>query len=298
MANVLAQTVNVGYLNPQLGQADARWDYLRFGADANNFFGGIMHNVSDWTQGNGDDVVMLSYGRDLVMNPGGTGNFIVFPYQGGLMGVGTKEPQAPLHVTKNIDDGHGTGFRVAAILGNAWNHFTYFGGLEGARIRGDQSGGMMIEGGYGGNNTPVGGVLINQISDGVVQIAGGGGDVYLAPNGGSVTVGTFDAKGYDFAVGGVMVAEEVVIKQEGHWPDYVFASDYALPTLSEIKTYVEAHNHLPGVPSAAEVAETGIPVGEMNKILLEKVEELTLLLIEQGEKVEELQAEIEQLKGE
>mmetsp|Transcript_38940 Transcript_38940/g.50960 ORF Transcript_38940/g.50960 Transcript_38940/m.50960 type:complete len:340 (+) Transcript_38940:269-1288(+) len=73
------------------------------------------------------------------------------------------------------------------------------------------------------------------------------------------------------------------------WPDYVFEEDYELRSLEEIKAYIENNGHLPDVPSAEVVEAQGMDVAEMNKILLQKVEELTLLLIEQDEKMKELE---------
>lgn len=64
------------------------------------------------------------------------------------------------------------------------------------------------------------------------------------------------------------------------WADYVFDRDYKLMNLEELENYVMEHKHLPGVPSEKEVLEQGIETGEMNKILLKKIEELTLYLIE------------------
>ena len=65
------------------------------------------------------------------------------------------------------------------------------------------------------------------------------------------------------------------------WPDYVFAEDYELPTLGEIEAYINTHKHLPEIPSAQEVEENGLTLGEMNALLLKKIEELTLHTIEQ-----------------
>lgn len=76
------------------------------------------------------------------------------------------------------------------------------------------------------------------------------------------------------------MAEEIVVKLQANWPDYVFEKDYMLPTLEELQLFIAEHNHLPGVPSAAEVKENGVHVGEMNAILLQKIEELTLHMIE------------------
>jgi hypothetical protein len=74
------------------------------------------------------------------------------------------------------------------------------------------------------------------------------------------------------------------------WSDYVFAADYALAPLSEVEAHIKAHHTLPGVPSASEVADHGISVGDMQARLLAKIEELTLHQIEQ-EKLLRLQSQ-------
>lgn len=89
---------------------------------------------------------------------------------------------------------------------------------------------------------------------------------------------------------------EVFVDSYTPWPDYVFESNYSLPKLADIKNYILINKHLPNVPTAKEISEDGINLGEMNRILLEKVEELTLYLIEQQERIEKLEIEVEQLK--
>lgn len=79
------------------------------------------------------------------------------------------------------------------------------------------------------------------------------------------------------------------------WADYVFEKDYKLRGLNEVKEYIDANGHLPEVPSTAEVTENGIDVAEMNTILLKKVEELTLYLLEQDAKIKKLENSIETL---
>lgn len=73
------------------------------------------------------------------------------------------------------------------------------------------------------------------------------------------------------------------------WADYVFKPDYQLMPLSEVENYINQNGHLPNVPTEKEVLEEGINVGEMNKILLEKIEELTLHIIEQEKRIVELE---------
>ena len=63
------------------------------------------------------------------------------------------------------------------------------------------------------------------------------------------------------------------------WPDYVFDEGYELPSLNEVEAFVTEHNHLPGIPSATDVAAKGVEVNEMIALQLEKIEELTLYVI-------------------
>lgn len=80
------------------------------------------------------------------------------------------------------------------------------------------------------------------------------------------------------------------------WADFVFEEGYDLPRLREIETYIIKEGHLPDVPSTEEVLEKGVELGEMQKILLQKVEELTLYLIAQDKEIQTLKTEIQQLK--
>jgi hypothetical protein len=102
--------------------------------------------------------------------------------------------------------------------------------------------------------------------------------------------------GYSLAVGGKVLAEEVRVKQVAEWADYVLQPDYALAPLTEVRDYIATHRHLPDVPSSSEVAENGVGLGEMQATLLRKIEELTLHLIEQHDRIEALQSELSELK--
>lgn len=95
----------------------------------------------------------------------------------------------------------------------------------------------------------------------------------------------------DLAVNGTVLAKEVVVSVEAqNWPDYVFAPDYTLPSLGEVSAHIASHGHLPGVPSAAEIGEAGVNLAEMNAVLLQKIEELTLHLIAQNNRIAALEA--------
>lgn len=103
---------------------------------------------------------------------------------------------------------------------------------------------------------------------------------------------------YKLAVGGNIIAEEVLIKLKTAWPDFVFSNKYKLKPLEEVEQFIKTNNHLPEIPSAKEVeAQGGQQLGEMNRLLLQKVEELTLYLIDQNKKLENQQKEIDALKA-
>lgn len=116
-------------------------------------------------------------------------------------------------------------------------------------------------------------------------------------SGGNVGIGVTNTAGYMLAVGGKFVAEEVVVKLKATWPDYVFEDDYRLIPLSMLKHYIKENRHLPGIPSAHETDVTGIQTGKMVTLLLEKIEELTLYVIEQKERSDELQSRMDALEG-
>lgn len=83
----------------------------------------------------------------------------------------------------------------------------------------------------------------------------------------------------------------------GSWPDFVFANNYPLLPLNQIEQYVQKHHHLPDIPSAQEVKQNGIELVEMNTKLLQKIEELTLYLIDQEKRlkaVEQTNRELQQ----
>lgn len=96
---------------------------------------------------------------------------------------------------------------------------------------------------------------------------------------------------------GILRAREIMINTDNPWPDYVFEKTYDLKSLQEVETYINENGHLPGVPSAAIVEEEGINLGEMNAKLMEKVEELTLYLIQQQKEIEKLKSEINNLNN-
>ena len=114
---------------------------------------------------------------------------------------------------------------------------------------------------------------------------------------GEVGIGTATTKtGYRLSVDGKVAAEELLIEDSGNWPDYVFEDGYELMSLEQLEESIQQNNHLPGMPTAVEVEENGFSVGEMQKILLEKLEELTLYTIEQEKRINALEQENNKLR--
>jgi hypothetical protein len=134
-----------------------------------------------------------------------------------------------------------------------------------------------------------------------------GNDIFYNVSSGSVGIGVLGSNSFNgcptsvcptgkylLAVGGGIRAK--AIKVEPSWSDYVFDSTYVLMPLDSVSSYIQTNHHLPGVPSAAQVQANGIDVGESQAMLLAKIEELTLYMLELKKQNEAMQAEINALK--
>lgn len=111
-----------------------------------------------------------------------------------------------------------------------------------------------------------------------------------------VSSGTSIPAGYLLAVDGKILSEEVKVQLSQDWPDYVFDEKYQLLSLDGLRKYIAANKHLPNIPSAAEVQKNGIELGDMQKRMMEKIEELTLYIIQLEERQIQLQQQLQQLK--
>jgi hypothetical protein len=89
---------------------------------------------------------------------------------------------------------------------------------------------------------------------------------------------------------------KVALKSTSDWADYVFEPNYKLRPLQDVEAYISANKHLPDVPSAQEMVNGGLDVAKSDALLLQKIEELTLYMIEQNKKIEALQTELTELK--
>ncbi len=230
---------------------------------------------------NNENVVFITNNtaRGVISN---TGNF----------GLGTTAPAARLdvagdaHISQTLDvDG-------AATVGG--NLTVEAGGL--ARIQNNTAsnaanqGALVVSGGAGiGQNLNV----ANNIAAGNNLDVNGNAFVT-----GKLAVGTILIPGnHKVYVDGSVLATEVKVALTANWPDYVFADAYAAPDLELWEQFIRTRGHLPGIPSAAQVAQSGgIELGEMNRLLLEKIEQLTLISIQQQKEIARLKAQVEGLE--
>jgi hypothetical protein len=98
------------------------------------------------------------------------------------------------------------------------------------------------------------------------------------------------AIGYRLSIRGKIICEEMKVQLTGGWPDYVFDEAYKRPTLKELGNFIKANRHLPNIPPAAEIDKGGLNVGDMQKRMMEKIEELTLYILDQQKQIDELKA--------
>ncbi|GHN02422.1 hypothetical protein WSM22_39110 [Cytophagales bacterium WSM2-2] len=115
---------------------------------------------------------------------------------------------------------------------------------------------------------------------------------------GFVGIGTSTPK-YELSVNGSIIAKSAVFVENlpGEWPDYVFSKDYSLMPLQEVEKFIEVNRHLPGVPSQEEIKKEGLNLGEMEMIMMKKIEELTLHMIQIEKENKLIQSENASLKS-
>ena len=254
--------IALGAVSGTAGSGTGQWNIIRYPAANNNMFA-IRYNGTDYLN---------------ILNNGN-------------MGIGTTAPASILQLGNNSGSGVNTSTPTVLTMDHTYGTNALGTNFK-LKLYSDGSGnsygfgvsGSLLEIAAG----PTGGIsfftnattqAMNILSNGTVGI----NTTYISP-------------GYQFAINGSALATSVTVLNRTIWPDYVFKKDYQLPSLTEVKTYIDQNQHLPEMPSAEQINKDGINLGEMNKLLVKKVEELTLYIIDQKQNAQTQQQEIDELK--
>jgi len=177
----------------------------------------------------------------------------------------------------------------------------------------DEHSGFLVLGSIGSGNIVMDNNEIQSRDDGAPS------NLYINANGGNVRIGngSFNSahqlgvtgncvvtgnmrigetplpSGYTFGVDGKIICTEVMVRLVASWPDYVFAPGYKLRELADLEHYIQTNNHLPGIPAAAEMEKNGLTLGEMQKLQMEKIEELTLYVIQLKKEIKALEEKLQ-----
>jgi len=231
---------------------------------ATNFTG----NGSGLTNVPGDNLGNHIASQNVQLNgkwlSGDGGNEGIFVKNDGNVGIGTMNPMMPLDISKNISSGGKVGMRIIND-----GYFPWFIGINHDDYATDNA---LVFADY------------NQMNS----------DPFLIiKNNGGIGIGTDDIDpNYLVNINGKILAEELKIILNVPSSDYVFNKDYNLIPIQDIEKYISENNHLPEIPSAAEFKANGYEVGKMDDLLLRKVEELTLYIIQQQKEIEQLKETI------
>lgn len=224
------------------------------------------------------EIAYWDVNNGIAMSPSGNGKDFFIDTNGNV-GIGTETPSAILDVNGsskfrdriNLTAGSGKGIEYAM------DWVTY------ASASGDK---LIFT-----NENTNGNEIVLQDIDGTVENS----ELKVL---GKIRIGSeVIPNGFRLAVDGAAIMTEVKVEATP-WPDYVFTPSYNLQSLSEVESFINENGHLPNIPSASEVEENnGIELGAMNAKLLEKIEELTLHLINKDKQVTNLEQQNAQLEA-
>jgi hypothetical protein len=198
------------------------------------------------------------------------GNIVARPFNPGT-NILLCTPQSPWMI-----GGNKLGSVVNAVIGTCDNHDFVMETNSAEKMRITTTGNVGI-----GTNSPTGLFHINNSSTSLSPLV-----ITGVP-----TFGTGDTRLFEVKPDGSVYSREIFV-QVTDFPDYVFKKGYKLMPLDEVEKYYKANQHLPEVPSEKEIVENGLNIGDMNKVLLKKIEELTLYTVDLEKKLKALEEKI------
>lgn len=276
--------------------SDGNWvteqnNVIQFNSSNSNPYGGISFRHNSDTKWLIDFATASTYDlRFLKRENGVISSYMYFDYANDELeltnlnlGIGTASPETKLHV---FEESSAATIKVQ---------------------RGDGGTGHITAGSFGDFRLETPGFTR------MIQLESETGDIFFnatgtTPTGSQANLSIIRSTGFvgigtaepdsELTVNGEIHTKAVTIDLDGALaPDYVFEESYELRTLEETKTYIETHKHLPEIPSAAEMEKEGIKLKEMNLKLLQKIEELTLHMIQQNEELQRLKSKVEILSN-
>jgi|GEM_PF-889305 len=194
-------------------------------------------------------------------------------YFAGAIGVGVTSPGARLHIFNQYDVNQTTALKM--FYQGTWGTPAYASNFRFIDLSSTENGKVLQVNGTG-------------VGIGYDPPAWSSPDkLYIS---GNVGIGTNTPR-EALSVNGNIRAKQIKVEIV-NWPDYVFKPGHHLPSLTEVQAYIDQNQHLPEIPSEQEIAKDGLNLGEMNKLLLKKIEELTLYLIDKEKIITEQQRKL------
>lgn len=245
----------------------------------------------------------------------GSGKQRILINQKGSVGIGNTNPQFGLHVG-GVEDHMSTTHSLASIgigtntvpgrliLAHAAKDQYYCNQAKKGDVivSGSTTGSLILASENAGGSTPgnagQGIKFVTQDTEPMSQVRmtiDKKGKVLVGTETAPNTVGTANVSTYNLFVKGGILTEEMRVRLATDWADYVFNKNYVLKPLKEVEKFINTNGHLPNVPSAKEVKENGLELGNIVTIQQEKIEELTLYAIQQQKEMEELKALVKTL---
>ncbi len=204
----------------------------------------------------------------------------IYNTNSGNVGIGNDSPNSLLYVAKNMGE---PAITVRNMGGGGGATYSMIDDISGAnwKFKATSTGGFKIRD------------QANALDVMIIEPNSAANVLYINAAG---NIGIGEANpATKLAVNGSITCKEVEVKETG-WSDFVFDESYDLPSLAELDKYIEQHGRLPGVPSAEEVRSNGVKLGQMDAILLQKIEELTLYMISLQKENDALKVRISELE--